>query len=488
MTNARNGDHRATDRWWGWIKGAAWAIAIIVAIAALSRRSHAFQESTPASDGGAGKSTERRAARALAFDLPNVDLPYLDFTAAWPARRENDGHITFVRTIPDVTVPWVYRQVMFTPLRPRAVDVADATALPVAWGLSAKEGERGGIAFEDPGAFLVRFDATERERARRTLGREAFVVSTIRDRASSDGTKSAAIERTWFIYYDPIAPDKGAIPAPKGVLLFMPGIYGTPEGACEDVVKAFRQRGWGVLRMLAQPSRFTERVQFVIDLEKPLDAAAERIASWTADRTAECAYAVQGAFAHIEETVPETKGLPRIALGFSGGAMTLPSVVAREPDKYAGAVTIAGGANLWLIAAHSSLGDMIKAVTIQWLPKPPTREQRAKLSDLYLAKNPLDSFHTARALKGKHVLMIQASGDTGVPSALGDVLWERLGRPDRWMRPGDHLPLFMYLQRDIPAIVEWADGVLASPDGPPMKVRISDPAVPKPETRRDNSP
>jgi hypothetical protein len=170
---------------------------------------------------------------------------------------------------------------------------------------------------------------------------------------------------------------------------------------------------------------------------------------------------VQGAFAHVMEEHPALAGLPRVAVGFSGGAITLPIVVAREPDAYSACVLVGGGAHYWLVNAHSTYADMIAAIKVEW-KAPPTLEQRRRVAEAYLRHAPLDSFHTAAALRGKPMLMIQANADSAVAAVLGDVLWERLGKPERWIRLGEHLPLFIGLTKEFPAINDWIDGHVAA--------------------------
>lgn len=402
-----------------------------------------------------------------AIPVPDADVPFADFSRAWPARLPlaKDGGITLAIEQPREV--WDFRQVRLGPLGAASEEVANAKAALEAAGMQFDaEKVASMVDFEDAGSFIVRFG--ERRRggfARRTPGDEQFLIETLSP-APASGTEHEAsprLERTWFAFYAPKASKNvtaANAPSERGIALVMPGIFGTPEGTLESTVASLRSRGWFVLRMLAQPSRFTQRVTFTVDPEasdEGMDAKGAEIAAVLTGRAAECAYAVQGAFQHILKEHAELAGLPRIAIGFSGGAITLPVVVAREPDKYAAAVLVGGGAHYWLINAHSTYADMIAAISIDWT-KAPTLEQRRRVADAYLRHAPLDSFHTAAALRGKPTLMIQANADSAVAAVLGDVLWERAGRPDRWIRPGEHLPLFISLIKDLPAINDWLDG------------------------------
>ena len=102
--------------------------------------------------------------------------------------------------------------------------------------------------------------------------------------------------------------------------------------------------------------------------------------------------------------------------------MTLPTVVAREPDRYAAGIMVGGGADFWLMNHRSNYKNWIDAARENWVGPPPTPEQLAQLDELYLRKSPLDSYYTAAALKGKPTLMIQGTTDFAVPSPyLGDL-------------------------------------------------------------------
>lgn len=392
-----------------------------------------------------------------AIPVPDASQPFADFSNAWPKRLPlgKDGKLTLA--IEEPRKPWAFERVFFA-ISPKEADRHVASATLAAANLSFKPDDpTASLALEDSGSFVTRYDDPMWRPGRgRSIGAEHFLVATL---TLAHGELAPALERTSFVLYEPKAKPAQAEAHPRGIALLMPGVFGTPEGTLEATVRSLREHGWHVLRMLAQPSRFTQGVTFRVDPDandEALDAKGAEIAAVMGDRAAECAYAVQGAFEQILAEHAELSGLPRVAIGFSGGAISLPVVVAREPDKYAATVLVGGGAHYWLINAHSTYADMIAAITIEWTT-PPTLEQRRRVADAYLRHAPLDSFHTAKALQGKPTLMIQANADSAVAAVLGDVLWERAGKPDRWIHPGEHLPLFISLLKDLPAINDWLD-------------------------------
>ncbi len=164
--------------------------------------------------------------------------------------------------------------------------------------------------------------------------------------------------------------------------------------------------------------------------------------------------------------------------------MTLPTVVAREPDRYSAAVIVGGGADFWLMNERSNYKGMIDAVRVKWDGEPPTDQVRARFDELYLQHAPLDSYHTAAVLKGKKVLLIQGTKDLAVPSPLGDLLWERMGKPERWLEEGlGHELLFMALPQKFGKMMEWLGdvkygaerrerGIQRTPESPAYRISL----------------
>lgn len=262
------------------------------------------------------------------------------------------------------------------------------------------------------------------------------------------------VQRTWFALYEPVS-------TPKGIVLVLPGMLGTPAGTIQDLVRTLRSHGWAVLRMLAHPSRFTEQVRFRIDPSNGLADDAAGIAAVFDDRTAECAYAARAAFGRVLAERPGWDALPRVAVGMSGGAMVLPTVVALEPERYAAAVLIAGGANSFSISRRSSYARTIDAMRLDWVGGNPSPQMADALDKEYLRASTLDAYHTASALAGKPVLMLHGRGDAAVPADAGEVLWRRLGKPERWSTPMGHEWLFLTLSWKFEVLAAWIERAAA---------------------------
>ncbi len=281
--------------------------------------------------------------------------------------------------------------------------------------------------------------------------------------------ETVRMQRTWFALYDPVGLgplDQSPPRACPGVIVLTPGLFGTPVTTVNQTVHALRADGWAVLRMLAHSSRFTEQATFVLGDETEVDLLAKTIADELGDRAAECAFAVEDVMAAVLEERPALRGLPRVAVGMSGGAMVLPTIVARNPGAYGGAVLVAGGADYLGIGLRSSYADWIGALRFRSADGARLEGLPAeRLVEAYRKRAPLDPLYTVAALAGKPVLMIHANGDSAVPADLGDELWRRAGRPERWEFRTGHEVLFLGLPAHLGRLNDWLRRNIAQRSG-----------------------
>ncbi|XVJ58138.1 MAG: alpha/beta hydrolase [Tepidisphaera sp.] len=191
------------------------------------------------------------------------------------------------------------------------------------------------------------------------------------------------------------------------------------------------------------------------------------------DRTlARNALATEAILDALHSTYRETRTLPTVVIGFSAGALSTPAVVARLRerglDTVAATVLIGGAANLVEVAARSTFYD--GGVMLESRPLNPGEKARrmersnrpsaelvGKLGKRYLELCQLDPYHTAAALRGMPVLQVHAIWDTWVPADLGDLLYERLGKPDQLWHTGGHGMLFYFLPGQAAWIADWVE-------------------------------
>ncbi|MDP1663090.1 MAG: alpha/beta hydrolase [Phycisphaerales bacterium] len=348
--------------------------------------------------------------------------------------------------------------------------------------------------FERPGAFLF-VDAEGAAAPASSSNSAAFMFKFISARPPAVAREGeplrAVVERTWFAFYDPLPPKAAAgvlqeqsAPAPRGLVVFMPGMFGTPGDQIVALIRRLRQDGYSVLRMMAQPARFTESVTYSLPLEGDFSNEVPAIAAELTDRAAEAAYAVESAVLYANQQRPALRSLPRMAVGMSGGAMLLPIVIAREPGAYAGAVSIAGGVDYLQILATSNYTNWIDAVRLKWTGGPalkpasdggppplpgPSAQRLEELIKAYRAAAPLDSSKIAPLVKNVPWLLLHGTKDKAVPAATGEELWELLGRPERIVIKGGHEWVFLTLSSRFNAIAAWMNARAPAPPLPPAE-------------------
>ncbi|MBK7403753.1 MAG: alpha/beta hydrolase [Phycisphaerales bacterium] len=361
----------------------------------------------------------------------------------WPARATS-----MVRELE--VGPWQLEWVsMFGPPQAES-DRADAAAIAEQIGCDAAA-----VKFEGPGSVLVRMPQGELTRTARAAGKPAAAYEYISADARPDGRWQ--MQRTWFALYEPRTKDAQSSEG-RGLVVLLPGMFGTPEPVIDSMVGMLRQRGWHVLRMLTHSSRFTEQAMFMLDPAGDLEAQARAAAAEFGDRAAECAMSVDAVCAEIGSSRPGVPVGRRVGLGMSGGGMILSTVIAHDRDAYDSAVFIGAGCDFAQIAMDSNYTDWINAVRVSWPEGGRTPAAEARFTDAYRGAATFDSYSTAPRLAGLPMLMVQGTVDLAVPTAMGDLLWERLGEPERWSEALGHETLFLvYLPMKAGKVLDWID-------------------------------
>jgi len=378
----------------------------------------------------------------------------------WPARWGSIPQATGTIIELDPTQP--LRPVHYSRYhqgRPTPDDFEDAAKLAQAVGIE----QPFKFKSEGPGSFVFIQDPLNENPEKNPPDLAFKFVSAEQDPTASQQENTARpehtedhvlLQRTWFTFRDPKA-GKDQL----GTIVLLPGMFGTPELVVDAAERYWHHQGYAVLRMRSHPSRYTQHLALTY-----LDAQGEELAAQAAsvadDRVAECAYATDAALDHVFNLRPELADMPVVLVGMSGGALALPSVYAFTPERYSAAVLIAGGANFLNIMIDSNYRDWIDAIIIDFDPLSddlgkPDQSQIDSLSSLYLKHSRLDAYDTAPLLEHIPVLVLHASNDRAVPAATGDLLYQRLGKPERWTYPLGHELIFAALPTQIPRIDRW---------------------------------
>ncbi len=320
------------------------------------------------------------------------------------------------------------------------------------------------------------------------LGRPVDSGLAMRGERSEEASPRARlirIQRTWFAYFNPRPavtnpPGRVTLVRPQGIAVVLPGIFGTPENVIDPLISTLRDRGWGVLFMLAHPSRFTEHARFEVGDDTDLDVAGSQIADMLTDRASECAYSVHGAMLYVRQTVPGAAEVPVSIVGLSGGAIVLSTVISRDPVMFQSAVTIAGGADFLGIALESAYTGWINAVRVVLKDGARKEDVARRLLDIYHQHAALDSTRTFGVLSTMPTLMIHANHDRAVPARYGDLAWQLAGKPERWSIGMGHELLFMTLPWHVDRICDW---IVDRTPAPTPVSRDAAPPRPQPAVR-----
>lgn len=249
--------------------------------------------------------------------------------------------------------------------------------------------------------------------------------------------------------------------APRGVMLHLSSLAGFEYE--KPVIDELCAAGWLILQVDPSTARRQESpVQ--VDSDADMTEPAKRLARVIDNRVAEIAYAAEAGLDFIQETFPNLEGCPVVLAGYSAGALVGPSVATLLHDRLDAVVLVGGGANLLNISRRSSLtnggisvrwtGDKVTTVPETGAKKVPD-DTWHKLEDAYLTASRLDPYNTAPYLADKPVLVLHGVFDDIVPADSGDLLYERLGKPERVIFTLGHRGLFWRLPTQAGMIARW---------------------------------
>lgn len=238
----------------------------------------------------------------------------------------------------------------------------------------------------------------------------------------------------------------------RGLIVHQISLAGAPYEA--PVIDALRLRGWAVLSAI--PDGFTFEIWEGDEARPSRLVGPARFAQRFDHYAADSAYAVESMLAYFAEFRPDVPRDPLVFLGFSLGALTVPTVAARLDSGVDAAVIVGGGANAGRILVDGDLTGPSRRYLRQKLGSGVAKRLRT-YPQQHLEHARLDPYHTAPYLIDTPVLVLQAAFDRIVPAATGDVLYERLGQPDRWTYSLGHFGLFWWLPTQAEAIADWID-------------------------------
>lgn len=191
-----------------------------------------------------------------------------------------------------------------------------------------------------------------------------------------------------------------------------------------------------------------------------LERFGRQIARLADDQLSEWTYGCEAMLEFVQSERPELKNKPVIVVGYSAGAIGAPTVAARLRNRVHALVLVGGGVDVLRIASTSSLSNF--GLGVKFNGEPVRGESLEILSRAYLNASRMDSYHTAQHLRSIPTLMLHAADDDIVPAGTGQLLYERLGRPERWVLNMGHELLFLAMSAYSSSINDWLDRSLAT--------------------------
>jgi hypothetical protein len=226
-------------------------------------------------------------------------------------------------------------------------------------------------------------------------------------------------------------------------------------GGSRDVSSLYQQ--W---KGLARKSAKLSQGAFVAARVEDAATIGQQIAALTDDVIASSAYAAEGVYLYLAEHRPELLRGPIVFTGFSAGSLVIPAIITRlsemeVPPRIDAVVMVGSGADLFALGRDSSLTD--GGMTIRLAQAKPNRSFMSHVHDSYLKHVKLDPVVAAQRLTPVDVLQVHASRDGWVPAGCGELLYEKLGKPDRLTVYTGHVGLFFRLGLYDDFIADWIE-------------------------------
>ena len=156
----------------------------------------------------------------------------------------------------------------------------------------------------------------------------------------------------------------------------------------------------------------------------------------------------------METQLPSLIKAPLALIGISAGALNAPAVYHELREEVDAVVLVAGGANMFDIVQEGAFTNWKFTDADENMF---SIEELAAMNEHYLQTPSRDPYFLAPGLPHDKTLIIHAKWDEVVPTENGDLLYERAGKPERWIYPSGHLGLFATFEWHADDIAKWLD-------------------------------
>ncbi|MBL6997972.1 MAG: hypothetical protein ISR75_05995 [Phycisphaerales bacterium] len=236
---------------------------------------------------------------------------------------------------------------------------------------------------------------------------------------------------------------------PKGLAYILCGLGGMQHSS-KTLGRELLNNGWAVVYLYTVLNVPDYKMEVPLEGVDPVLSAIEIFES----KYCQVITATKAIRKRMEEQLPSLVRAPLVLIGISAGALNTPALFNELQDEVDAVVLVAGGANLFEITQDG--------VFTNWKftnnnGNRFSNEELDAMNEQYLATPSRDPYFLAQTLSHDNTLIIHAKWDKVVPSENGDLLWERAGKPERWIYPSGHLGLFMTFGSHAPEIAQWID-------------------------------
>jgi hypothetical protein len=239
--------------------------------------------------------------------------------------------------------------------------------------------------------------------------------------------------------------------AARGTVLFLSGLDAGKY--TKKLPEILAEQGWAVAMIYNIPVGLDSFGGIDVSEDPPPGEVGREVAAWLEERHCNIVGAADAALAMLNRQDPALPNKPLVIVGASAGALYVPGLAASLERQSDASVLITGGANMFRVILDSHL--------VRWNGANGTKtyldDNADAIDAAFLEASPRDPFNTAPLLDRERTLIIHARDDGFVPHETGDVLWERAGRPERWVYPGGHVGFFLTFGSHADDIAEWID-------------------------------
>ena len=240
--------------------------------------------------------------------------------------------------------------------------------------------------------------------------------------------------------------------APRGLAIILCGLGGMQHSS-KVLGHELLNDGWTVVYLYTVLNVPKYRMNVKLDSENPIASAIELFDT----KFCQVVAATKAIRTRMEQQLPSLQSAPLVLIGISAGALNTPAVYHELYEEVDAVVLVAGGANMFDIVQDGAFTNW-KFTDSDGNKF--SRQQLQTMNDEYLGTPSRDPFFLAPELPHDKTLIIHAKWDAVVPAKNGEILWERAGKPERWMFPSGHLGLFMTFDWHTADITTWLDSKL----------------------------